>query len=601
MITDASGTFITDSSGNPITQPAASIVTDTSGGIITDLSGNPVTQPAASILTDASGSLITDSSGNPITQPAASIITDTSGGIITDLSGNPVTQPAASILTDANGSIITDSSGNPITQPAASILTDASGSIITDSSGNPITQPAASIVTDTSGGIITDLIGNPVTQPAASILTDSFGNLITDSSGNPVIETTSTTTTTTTTSTTTTTTTTTIPIESASLSLCPYNGWVDEIELCTLWNQVQGLNANVGELITLVNNLLALNGGGRFKRGLTTPSSYPNMTTTEQGVIRALVDAYNAIYECCKSQSCDKVVALEVAIRIGNLNLELWAAQNLSASFINSQQYFFEKIGELDSNCTGVTIDHQSIETMTSTFTTNTTTKVSTPDLCCPEYSHTDPIVCPILCQLILTRVKRANSEDNFISTLNVISTIKDVYIFLETRLKCFSEERRLELSFYESKKLTKIHEEVYNIKPYLQSEKYAENTEYVKVKRKLLALLDEAKKPITRLSDFVGEEKFNDIVLGCMCLIISPVNRQFSADGEKSCSISDEKIEENLEMVAESYKMTKQGISLNSDMLKDLYFNVEKSKDCGMITESHKNHFYQILLDDSN
>jgi len=173
------------------------------------------------------------------------------------------------------------------------------------------------------------------------------------------------------------------------------------------------------------------------------------------------------------------------------------------------------------------------------------------------------------------------------------------VYIFLETRLKCFSEERRLQLSNSETEKVTKINDEVLNLKPYLQSYKHSKSTEYVKVKRKLLALLEEAKNPITTLSsDFVGEETFNDIVLGCMCIIISPVKSQFSADGEKNCNMSDEKLQENVNMVAESYEMTKQGLSLNNNMLEELYFDVEKAKDCGMITETHQNYFHQMLVD---
>ena len=109
--------------------------------------------------------------------------------------------------------------------------------------------------------------------------------------------------------------------------------------------------------------------------------------------------------------------------------------------------------------CTNVTGIPGIPETTTTTLSTSTTTTTvtttappttagATTNGCCPEYANTDPIICPILCQLIYGRrlLVRAADEDPNIDTVKsepddeIVEMMTNVYIFLETRLKCFPE-----------------------------------------------------------------------------------------------------------------------------------------------------------------
>ena len=92
--------------------------------------------------------------------------------------------------------------------------------------------------------------------------------------------------------------------------------------------------------------------------------------------------------------------------------------------------------------------------TVTTTAAPTTTAAVVTTDGCCPEYANTDPIICPILCQLIYGRrlLMRAADDDPLIEIDEsepddeIVEMMTSVYIFLETRLKCFPEGN---LNFY--------------------------------------------------------------------------------------------------------------------------------------------------------
>merc|ERR1719285_549366 len=182
-------------------------------------------------------------------------------------------------------------------------------------------------------------------------------------------------------------------------------------------------------------------------------------------------------------------------------------------------------------------------------------------------------------------------------STESVIAMMKDVYIFLETRLKCFSEETRVTSLESETDRITEIYDEVAKIGPYLFRNINVNNEEYAKIERKLLALLEEAKLPKKEVKNEVnGEEKLDDVLLGCVCIITSPIDQQFSAEKEDECEMNGAKVEQNIKMVAQSYIMAQHGVSLKRDMMEDLYLDLERSHDCGKITKNHQNQFHQIL-----
>ena len=130
---------------------------------------------------------------------------------------------------------------------------------------------------------------------------------------------------------------------------CPYNGWVDEVELCVLWNQVQGLQATTQELIILVQQLLAA-GGRRKREDLTTPANYVNMSTDEQETILVLIEVYTCLYECCQTRDCNETYIQEMSSKVYQQNQKLKIAYtNMTSAYIDGQQYFFDKIEELDS------------------------------------------------------------------------------------------------------------------------------------------------------------------------------------------------------------------------------------------------------------
>jgi len=388
---------------------------------------------------------------------------------------------------------------------------------------------------------------------------------------------------------------------------CPYNGWVDEVELCILWNQVQGLQATTQELIILVQQLLAA--GRRKREVLTTPSNYVNMSTDEQDTILVLIEVYTCLYECCQTRECNETLIEEMSGKVYQQNQKLKVAYtNMTLHYSESQQYFFDKIGELDSGCTNIT-DIPGIPgtTTTTTITTTaaptTTAAVVTTDGCCPEYANTDPIICPILCQLIYGRrlLMRAADDDPLIDIDEsepddeIVEMMTSVYIFLETRLKCFPEVVRVELP-KERARIEEIYTEVSKIKPYVHIQ--SSYNKFNLIQEKLLGLLEEAKQDIDKSEDFKGDENSSDIVLGCICVIVSPIDKQFSPVKEKHCNSLEEKnVEDNIELVATTYNNEKSGIDVDENKLKKVYLELEQASDCGMIKKKHHDAFHNMLL----
>jgi len=348
--------------------------------------------------------------------------------------------------------------------------------------------------------------------------------------------------------------------------------------------------------------------GRRKKRALvTTPATYTNMSIAEQEAITCLIDAYSIIHECCQTQECNETHILTIAGQVGSVNSKLKAAGTaMTLAYIDGQQYFFDMISELDISCTNTTIpalaftSSSAVVSTTTTSTTSTTTSSSTTSIdstasaCCPEYQHTDPIVCPILCQLIYGRRLKRSAVEDIGSNSDVTVMMTDVFIFLETRLKCFSEGARMD-TLNEQAKLTEIYTEVAKVKPYL----YANSTDMIfnLVQGKLLGLLEEAKGQLVTSDNFKGEENTNDVILGCMCIIISPVDQQFSPVKEDACdTLKEQDIEEMVELVAESYKMNKRGLEVDEKSLKATYLELEKASDCRMISQQQHDLFNHIL-----
>ena len=174
--------------------------------------------------------------------------------------------------------------------------------------------------------------------------------------------------------------------------------------------------------------------GRRKKRELpTTPATYTDMSVVEQDTITCLIDAFAVVNDCCHTQVCNGTNIETIAAHVGQQNSKLRAAGlSMSLAYIDGQQYFFDMVKQLETECTNTTIPAWAL-------TTSTTTEAPTTSACCPEYAHTDPVVCPILCILIHGRKKRSVIED-INPEASVTNMMTDVFIFLETRLKCFPE-----------------------------------------------------------------------------------------------------------------------------------------------------------------
>ena len=131
---------------------------------------------------------------------------------------------------------------------------------------------------------------------------------------------------------------------------------------------------------------------------------------------------------------------------------------------MDSYSIYASIIGELDNNCsslaysstpaisdsTSSSISSSTKSPSTSTSfqstsshipTTSTLASTTTADECCPEYSQSDPAVCKLLCQLFARRKREAlEFMPEHTNKSTVVAAMKDVYVFLYTRLTCFNE-----------------------------------------------------------------------------------------------------------------------------------------------------------------
>jgi len=215
-------------------------------------------------------------------------------------------------------------------------------------------------------------------------------------------------------------------------------GWVDEVELCKLWNQIQSLDDTVDTLVVLVNQLIALQIGRRRIRELLPFVNSTNTTTTitplpmtslEVEVIAATKQTYNTISPCCfPKQDCNETAINNMAVIIGSYQTQLETEGNITQTFKDEFDIQKRKLLYLDSKCGNPTestetqtITTESLETQTVTTESLATQTVTTESLatktitteslatqtttteyvCCPEFIG--EVACESLCASMLS------------------------------------------------------------------------------------------------------------------------------------------------------------------------------------------------------
>jgi hypothetical protein len=218
---------------------------------------------------------------------------------------------------------------------------------------------------------------------------------------------------------------TTTGIYQTSVHLCPYIGWIDEEELCLLWNQIQNMN-------TVCNSLIAGNTGRRV-RHVDSLLPFVNMTQLEYEVINAYKQAYSAILPCCfPAQDCDEAALLGNTSAVGNYEAQLEAHGHVSQHFGGNFTVQEARLAYLDANCGNV-------PTQAPTTPSYTSAGPTTPVACCPEFP--DPATCVELCAVVSSveniifgrRQKRdAGSETETDTEQSLLANLIEAFIIIE-------------------------------------------------------------------------------------------------------------------------------------------------------------------------
>ena len=252
---------------------------------------------------------------------------------------------------------------------------------------------------------------------------------------------------------------------------------MDEVELCILWNQVQGLSSSVDTLIILVGQILAAGGGvgGRAKRqfenGLVpiiTATTATPMTALESNIITAMDQAHDAITPCCyPSTDCDENLLSTLSNQIGDYHQQI-VNTNITQSFYNEYTNQAARLKVLDDTCpdpnpppgssspsaSAASPSGSSSAVVTTTTTATTTTTITTTTTaivqCCPEFiaNHDCAELCALANQIgdlenslaaiiaALTggrlRMRRARSAPDPEIEGDILESLKEAYVVIQ-------------------------------------------------------------------------------------------------------------------------------------------------------------------------
>lgn len=191
--------------------------------------------------------------------------------------------------------------------------------------------------------------------------------------------------------------------------------------------------------------------------------------------------------------------------------------------------------------------------------------------------------VCILLCILNSRRVKRADLEPAP-ETDDVVDMMRDVYVFLFTRLTCFDEGNKLENSADEPSRLKDVTKEVNRIKPYLKHNQQLQSSQFMLFQGMILDLLERAQEGPTLILDPLVQQHMNDtgdVLLGSICLILSADTSLIPRF--ESCGIN--KSRKLIESVMFDYSARKKGLREDLGREEDRFLDLLQVKSCGYIT----------------
>jgi len=187
-------------------------------------------------------------------------------------------------------------------------------------------------------------------------------------------------------------------------------------------------------------------------------------------------------------------------------------------------------------------------------------------------------------------------SQINATELKNIVVEMRDIFIFLHSRIACFSEEDRIDADLSEINRLEEVYHEIADIQDYLHAQIQPYNNQFDSIQRKLLNLVEEARDP-HRFHPLTGYKLqlngTDDILLGCICLILNPSDFT-SLDYE--CVVEDS--DSLVNTVANAYALGKKGMSLPSVSLQDHFIRLQTASACGQIEDRHIQLIQETIAD---
>jgi len=175
---------------------------------------------------------------------------------------------------------------------------------------------------------------------------------------------------------------------------------------------------------------------------------------------------------------------------------------------------------------------------------------------------------------------------------------MKDVYVFLYTRLTCLDEGVKLESSVDETVRLKDLGQEVNKIRPFLRSNPDQQSGALAHIQRLLMELLVKAQQGTQLTVDPLIQRHMNDtgdVLLGSICLILS--NDTSLLPSVESCGSN--KSKKTVESIILDYSARMKGVSGTSVDLgrdEDRFLDLVQLKSCGHITVYHQNKIRSII-----
>jgi len=203
--------------------------------------------------------------------------------------------------------------------------------------------------------------------------------------------------------------------------------------------------------------------------------------------------------------------------------------------------------------------------------------------------------VCALLCALLrggTGRKREANTENVDEITL----LMKDVYVFLYTRITCFSEELKLETETEEVARLEDIKQEIITVKKYLYADPRDMGPAFELIQSKILLLLEEAKSAHTYSNPAVQDHlnQTSDVLLGCICLILSTDEDQGLSDPEEDCG--ENTADADIYLLIAMYSDNQKGGDVDQEEAEDLFLSLQQSKTCNFISSGNRQQIDDML-----